>query len=246
MRVKRVAATRAIYDARALLPFDGHTNTEEVARAVDLLCQLEPNRDARVCDVGCGGGWHLLELNRRGFSCLYGIDLSAETLLVASQVCRNTSATLIFEDIANSSQPEFFDVATVFNATLGSGSKSSDLSFVRGVAKQLRPGGQLLITYFPHELVAAHVGHFSVTYSESKDTVVNSLVEFDPLTSELSIHQSVGDTTLPSERLRLYSRSQMESLLADAGFVVQRSTSKHGDQLAKFGIGWIAATKGHE
>lgn len=245
MRLSQVASIRAIYDARASLPFDGHTNTEEVAQVVDLLCQFEPNRDARICDVGCGGGWHLREMSRRGYSCLYGIDLSPKSLLVASRVCTTTSAIFFLQDISASSQAEFFNVVTVFNATLGSGSESADLSFVRGAVRQLRPGGRFLLTYFPRDLVAAHVGHFSVAYGASKEVVINSHVKFDFHKNELCIHQHVGETALPAERLHLYSRSAMASLLSDAELVVEHSSLMSEDALASAGIAWIAATKAH-
>lgn len=245
MHLTRVASLRALYDARASLPFDGHTNNDEVSQVVDLLCQFEPKLSVRICDIGCGGGWHLRELSRRGYSSLYGIDLSPKTLLAASRVCSNTSAIFFLQDISSSSRVEFFDVVTVFNATLGSGNEALDSSFVRGAASQLRPGGRFLLTYFPLELASAHVGQFSVAYGASKGTVVNSSVEFDSDKNELSISQRVGETALPSERLHLYSRSAMASLLADAGFVVERSSLTCEGPLATAGIGWIAATKRH-
>ena len=239
-------AAVSVYDVRALIPFDGHTNVTEVAQAVDLLCDLEPNRSTRVCDVGCGCGWHLRELHSRGYRCLYGIDLSANSLLVASRVCKNTSAILVHQDISATRQPNFFDVVTVFNATLGAGSRASDLAFVRGISAQLHAGGKLLLTYFPSELAFKHVGNFSVSYDEGSASVVDSVVEFKPRKGELCIRQRIGDTTLPTERLRLYSRSAMKSLLANAGFVTSQPSSRLESQLESFGIDWIVGTKPNE
>jgi hypothetical protein len=184
-------------------------------------------------------------MHRRGYSSLFGIELSSKTLLTACRVCGNTNAIFFLQDVSSCSKVENFDVVTVFNATLGSGSETLDMAFLRGVASQLRPGGRFLMTYFPRELATAHVGHFSVAYGASKEPLVISHVEFDSQKNELCIHQRLGEITLPSERLHLYSSSGMASLLAASGFVVDRSAPMSEDLLATTGIGWLSATKAH-
>jgi SAM-dependent methyltransferase len=51
--------------------------------AADALANLLPNRDAAIIDIGCGTGLVGLELTRRGFKAIDGIDISEDMLAYA-------------------------------------------------------------------------------------------------------------------------------------------------------------------
>src|SRR5947209_13781338 len=53
-------------------------NAELTRREIDLFLDLMPlSKDAEVLDVCCGQGRHALELARRGFANVIGVDRSA-------------------------------------------------------------------------------------------------------------------------------------------------------------------------
>jgi 2-polyprenyl-3-methyl-5-hydroxy-6-metoxy-1,4-benzoquinol methylase len=79
-----------IYNARASIPFDGSSCCEKIQQDVDILIRLFPQRNLRICDIGCGLGWHIGELAQCGYVDLTGIDISAESLRVASTVRRKS------------------------------------------------------------------------------------------------------------------------------------------------------------
>lgn len=246
MRAEWIDRMRQVYDARASIPFDGHTNAGEVERCVNAICMVAPELDVRVCDIGCGTGWHLRELARRGYSRLYGLDVSVESLAIATQRCANTCAMFICGDVSATCLREVFDVATVFNAALGSGCKEHDLAFLRGVSSLLADDGRLVMSYIPRELASRHVGEFEVAYCQSSTVRVSSSVRLASDLGVMEIRQKVGVNSLPIETLHLYTMPEMLSLMKEVGLDVvsaDLNASEAGSLTGNDYLGWIVARK---
>jgi SAM-dependent methyltransferase len=242
-----LSQTRRVYDARASIPFDGHTSAGEVKRCVDALCTVVPNRDARVCDVGCGTGWHLREMADRGFTRLCGIDLSAESIAQAAQRNAHTHALFVWGDVCSYPAQGHYDAVTVFNAVLGSGSQAYDTFFVRRASALLADRGSLVLSFIPQELAQRHAGTFDVTYSESSPARVKSSVDLSAQRSVLTIRQTLDDRALPSELLHLYTVREMASLISSAGLEVVLSGSDDALEPRTHNtdcyLGWIVARR---
>ncbi len=215
---------RTVYDARARIPFDGHTNAKEVDRCVGVVSRVAPALDSRVCDIGCGTGWHLKELAQRGYSRLYGLDVSLGSLEIAAQRCADTPAIFIWGDVGAAGLTAAFDVVTIFGAALGSGSRDYDLTFLRSAASLLANDGTLVLSYIPLELASRHVGTFDVAYCVSSAVTVSSDVKLRSDLGVLEIRQKIGETVLPTEELCLYSEKEMTLLMEQAGMVIAPSS----------------------
>lgn len=106
-----------------------------------LLQRFLPDRDARVLDVGCGTGHHLLFLRRLGYQHVTGQDLSD----VAIAFCRQLGLTDIVQSDAahmpfSDGQFDALLVADVLEHL------PDDAAALREFWRVLKPGGVVLLT----------------------------------------------------------------------------------------------------
>ncbi|HTP40142.1 MAG TPA: methyltransferase domain-containing protein [Steroidobacteraceae bacterium] len=100
--------------------------------------QIEPRRDARIVDLGCGTGAFLARLNARGYVNLTGIDIcpprsTAQISFLAADLDQ------LKLDLGDSSV-DLFSAIEVFEHVENIGSLLDEIS------RLLRPGGKLFIT----------------------------------------------------------------------------------------------------
>jgi len=124
---------------------------QEVAFLVDAL-GLEP--DARILDVGCGPGRHAHALARRGFP-VVGVDIS-ERFVALARDGAPAGAAVTFERADARSlrfEAEFDAVISLCQGAFGlaggpDAALDPDRAVLEGMARALRPGGQLALSAF--------------------------------------------------------------------------------------------------
>lgn len=127
--------------------------TAEESRLFDLL----KNNDARVLDIGCGGGRLSLSLQKRGFSRITGLDFSLK--LSAAYAGRFASDKLPAINGTASSLPfkkESFDYILCLGNLLSFIDKPGDrVKALQEIERVLLPGGTALVSvlHFPSRAV---------------------------------------------------------------------------------------------
>lgn len=110
--------------------------------AVDIVQRLPYSRDARVLDIGCGGGALMEEIHTAGYSHVVGVDVSEEQVAIA----RGRGLNVISEDVIQwlSTTTEKFEavVAVDFFEHFAPGDVLHALDLVHAV---LSPGGCVVI-----------------------------------------------------------------------------------------------------
>ena len=209
-----------LYANRALVPFDGSTNATDVMAEVNLVEEVARDRTAWICDVGCGRGWHLSELRRRGFENLVGVDLSLNQLVCTPKPFREIS--LVCADVFRSPLLPVFDVVTAFLCCLGGVGAEAEAPFVEALGRLLRPCGAAVISLFTTEMICDVVGEFDVTYDSLRPERVQSSVYVKRLWGKQFLCITQRATGLWSgslrEVLQLPTRGEVEALLVAAGF----------------------------
>ena len=203
--------------------------------------RLEPAH--AVLDLACGHGRHALELTKRGFGPLTGLDYSSEALEYAAP--RAPTVDWVRGDMRSLEFTECFDL--VFNAynSLFYWDDATHLGILRGIHRALRPNGLLWLDVYNRESLAANcfleehprwglLIRLRRDLSVLKKRVSNMLKageitfvkstqrQFDPRTGLLSgikrIKFSDGREFADPFEIRLYSYTELSSLLEQAGF----------------------------
>lgn len=211
-----------------------HRDHEEAQRAVDLLVELlELPSGARVLDLACGAGRHLKALVDHELTAI-GLDLSLPLLQRAG--ARVPGAPLVRGDmrslpfVAGS-----FDAATSFFTSFGYfESDEEDRQVLRELRRILRPGGRVLLDFLNSDAVAEDLTPRDVREVEGRRVIQERRLVDGGRMVEKRIHLAAGpgDETGQEfvERVRLYTPSELEDLMYDAGLVPEsRMGSYSGD-----------------
>jgi SAM-dependent methyltransferase len=192
---------------------------------VERILGLTPRM--RILDVCCGYGRHSLELARRGYRHVVGVDLSPPLLARARRAARTEGLRVAFRrgDMRRLRFRGTFDVALNLFTSFGYfAEETEDLAALRGMARALRPGGRLLMDLLNREWL---VRHFQPRFRDETalGTVENNLT-FDLASGRLRNQRRFGRggrrRTLAVE-FRVYGLTEMVRLLEAAGLRYERA-----------------------
>jgi SAM-dependent methyltransferase len=201
-----------------------HRDLEEAEAAVDLLLARVPMEPgARVLDLACGAGRHLLALRRSGMDAV-GLDLSLPLLVEAlgrgdgAPLVRGDMRLLPFADGAFGAVTSFFTSFGYFET------EDDDRRVLAEVRRVLAPGGHVLLDFLNAQEVRTgltprderRIGEMRVVQERSLvdgGRVVEKRIRIESPAS--------GEVRTFRERVRLYSDAELEALMADRGLRVR-------------------------
>ena len=212
-----------------------HRDSREAESVVEFLHGiLGQSKIERVLDLACGAGRHSRALGRYWWTT--GFDLSETLLAVARRETPGGSYVRGDMRLLPFRRGAFSLVVNLFTSFGYFREDDDHRRVLAEVASVLPPGG-----------------HFVLDYLNAEETVANLKPNDERRVNDLVIEQQRSITpdgkfvekkiTLRGrnksfvERVRLFSRSQLESLLTDAGFAVE---SVYGDYA---GSDWSAASQ---
>lgn len=207
---------------REYLALYPHRDRAEARRAVALLHETtRPGPGARVLDLACGAGRHLVELCRVGYRSV-GLDLSMPMLDAARRTA--VSAALTRGDMRQLPfRAGAFDIVTSYFTSFGYfEDELDDLRVLREVRRVLDAGGWFLLDFMNAHQVVANLRKRDRRNVSGLDVVQERrLVEGDRIV-EKRITIGTGDTGARKrfvERVRLYRPEELVGMLEDTGFV---------------------------
>ncbi|MEZ5931783.1 MAG: methyltransferase domain-containing protein [Alphaproteobacteria bacterium] len=219
---------RSLFNA-VYLKTDGDVVENETATAaeVDVLIQslgLEPND--RLLDLCCGQGRHCLELARRGFRKLTGIDRSGYLIRLARKRARQAGLDVKFRegDARKVSVPEHsFDVVVMMGNSFGYFDREEDdLGVLTAVKRALASKGRLAIDLTDGDWMRQNFEPRSWEWIDQNQFVCRERSlsgDGDRLISrEVVVHAERGVIADQFYAERLYSRERIRELLDKAGF----------------------------
>ena len=207
---------------------ENETNTK---REIDLVIKcagLEPGD--RVLDLCCGQGRHTLELARRGFSRVTGIDRSRYLVRLARKRAKQEGLVASFHegDARRFRVPESsFDCVTLLGNSFGYfESEQDDLAVLEAVKRALRTNGKLVMDLADGDWMRSHFEKRSWEWIDQNQFVCRerSLSEDRErlLTREVVVHAEKGVLADQFYAERLYSAEKIGKLLERAGFSAVR------------------------
>lgn len=202
-------------------------NEANTVQDVDLLLALlDLNPAQSLLDLCCGQGRHCIELGRRGYRVVTGLDYSDILLKLARQRAADADLPIRFVQ-GDARSPRFeahsFDAILCMGNSFGYFSDDrDDLLLVRRFADLLGKGGQLFLDLSDGEAVR---GSFEAQSSEWLDG--KTLVKRERTLSrsgkrlisrEILYHRDDGLLADQVYAETLYSDSDISSMLREAGF----------------------------
>ncbi len=194
---------------------------------VDLIIQiLELHPGDRILDLCCGQGRHSLELARRGFSRLEGLDPSHYLIQKARDQARQTMAGVKFREGDARQLPwaaDSFEAVLLLGNSFGYfETLRDDLRVLKEVRRVLKPWGKLLIDIADGEYLRNHYQRRSWEWINKHLFVCRERslsLDRDRLVSrEVITHVDKGIIADQFYAERLYTRESLRHLLAEAGF----------------------------
>jgi D-alanine-D-alanine ligase len=202
-------------------------NEANTKREIDLVIKcagLEPGD--RVLDLCCGQGRHSLELARRGFSRVTGIDRSRYLVRLARKRAKQEGLVASFHEGDARRfrvQESSFDCVTLLGNSFGYfESEQDDLAVLEAVKRALRSYGKLVMDLADGDWMRAHFEKRSWEWIDQNQFVCRerSLSEDRErlLTREVVVHAEKGVLADQFYAERLYSADRISKLLERAGF----------------------------
>ncbi len=196
-------------------------------KEVDLLVKhLSLEKDQVILDLACGQGRHLLELARRGFVNLHGLDRSRYLIQRAKSRSRKEGLSVSFKegDVRKLPFPnDSFDVVTILGNSFGYfESAEEDMTILTEIFRVLKPEGKLLLDIADGTYLREHFVPRSWEWIDKKHFVCRerSLASDNErlISREVITHIDKGVIVDQFYAERLYTPEGLQAFLEKAGF----------------------------
>lgn len=194
---------------------------------VDLFSEiLKLSPDDKILDLCCGQGRHSLELARRTFKYVEGLDRSHYLIQKAKAQAKKTGLDIRFREGDARKlpyAPDTFDVVVILGNSFGYFETiQDDMRVLKEVFRVLKPRGRLLIDVPDGEYLREHFQPRSWEWMDKKYFVCRerslSLDRQRLISREVVTHVEKGVIADQFYAERLYTRESLGELLKMAGF----------------------------
>jgi len=224
---------------------ENSANTSDEVDAVVAAVALEPTD--RVLDLCCGQGRHVLELARRGFQKVSGLDRSRTLIRLARSRARREGLAVRFHegDARRFRLPAAsFDCVAILGNSFGYFERhSDDLDVLRSVSRVLRTEGSIVLDLADGDWLRRNFEPRSWEWIDQDHFVCRERALADDgerlVSREVVVHAEQGVIADQFYAERLYTPARIERLLARAGFrkiEVVGGTETHSDRGQDLGM----------
>jgi D-alanine-D-alanine ligase len=202
-------------------------NEQLTKMEVDMLVELlDLNRGDRILDLCCGNGRHSVELAKRGYRHVYGLDYSKDLLNIARERVREEGLDISFRwgDARHLPYPDnFFDAVIMMGNSFGYfEDMHDDLLVLKEVKRVLRPFGKFLLDLVDGDVMRRSFERLG-TELHSDGMLVMRERELSRagdrlITREMVFDRAGGIVADNVYAVRLYSFTDLKMLMERAGF----------------------------
>ena len=228
--------------ARARRPWWEELFNEDYSRALNRLSDEQIKREANfieeslgvtpggvVLDLGCGAGYHAVELAQRGYA-VVGYDLSLHQLALAADVAqdKHQKLNLMQGDMREMAFDSVFDGIYCWDSTFGYFEEDKNVAVAAKIFQALKPGGTFLVDVINRDFVTMQQP--SSVWFEGDSAVCMDDMSVDFISSRLKVKRSVmlddGRTRECHYSIRLYSLHELGKLLHEVGFRIAEASGQ--------------------
>jgi len=197
------------------------------SREVDLFTEfLGLDRNMVILDLACGQGRHTLELARRGFKNVNGLDRSHYLIRKAKNICATEGLTAIFKEGDARKLPyptDTFDLVMILGNSFGYfESTEDDMKILKEVFRILKPNGRFLIDVADGNYLRDNYSPRSWEWIDNKHFVCRerSLASDNQRLISREVISNIDKGVIVDQFYaeRLYSQESLQDILARSGF----------------------------
>src|SRR5690606_7482547 len=218
-----------------LSDYDVVVTNETTRRELDFIVSaaaIQPH--SAILDLCCGQGRHSLELARRGFRNVTGVDRSRYLIRLAKKRAQNEGLQVVVKEVdaRNPRLPEstFACVAIMGNSRGYFSNQKVDAQVRMAVGQILGPSGQLVLDITDGAYMADHFERRSWEWIDEHHFVCRerslSADRGRLISREVIVHDELGVIADQFYAERLYTRESIGKLLEKCGF---RNVRHHGN-----------------
>ncbi len=225
-------------------------NAANTAADIDLMLGVTGlGSEAQILDLCCGQGRHVLELARRGFRNVSGLDRSRALIRLARSRARSESLDVRFRegDARKFRLPSnSFDCVTILGNSFGYFDRvDDDLSVLKAVARVLRDGGGVFLDLADGDWMRTNFEPRSWEWIDQEHFVCRERALSQDgerlISREVVVHAERGVIADQFYGERLYNAKQIQALLERAGFeAVQVQDAAKTQSLRNQDLGMMA------
>jgi D-alanine-D-alanine ligase len=202
---------------------DKRITAHEIDLFTDILNNLSP--DSRILDLCCGQGRHSIEMARRGFKSIEGVDRSHYLIQRARSTAKKEGLNVRFREGDARKipyEPDTFDLVMILGNSFGYfETVNDDLRVLKEVFRVLKPWGKLLIDVADGDYLKEHFQPRSWEWIDKRYFVCRerslSMDEQRLISREVITHVDKGVIADQFYAERLYTQEAIVRLLKEAG-----------------------------
>lgn len=211
------------FESSWYLELYSHRTIDEAKTAVGLVQRLtDLNKGANVLDLCCGSGRHAAALSEEGFH-VTGIDNSTFLIAEAKRIygkCENLS--FYKADMRDSYPNSPFDAVVNFFTSFGYFDEDCENeSVILNIYSTLKSGGYFLLDFFNAEYIKDNLVPISTDKYDNGEIVSRRRIENHQVIKEITITTHDKQSFVYHEKVHLYTKSELESMLLKHGFTVE-------------------------
>jgi ubiquinone/menaquinone biosynthesis C-methylase UbiE len=224
-----------VFDQKYLDTYLANLTPEKTEKEIDFVikaAQLKP--EDHILDLACGHGRHSIELAKRGFGHVTGLDYSKPFIAKAKADASQAGIDIRFMegDMKNLPFDNEFDAVLLLFTAFGYFDDEANRSVLKQIHRALKPGGKFLIDVISGEAVISRFNHEGAPDEETGlskiqrhenmgGQMVDEVEWFDRSSQVIHSHREWQDKGQKKEYdywLHVYTMPQYDQMLRDAGF----------------------------
>ena len=202
-------------------------NDDNTRAEVDFLVNaLGLTTSRRVLDLCCGQGRHVIELARRGFRDVHGLDRSRYLIRLAKKRAQAAGVQATFRE-GDARNPRMaddsFDAVSIFGNSFGYfSSQDDDVRVLKSIGRLLKPDGMLMLDLADGNWLKSHFERRSWEWIDAHHFVCRerSLASDGSrlVSREVIVHDTMGVLADQFYAKRLYTNDEIAKLLETCGY----------------------------
>jgi 2-polyprenyl-3-methyl-5-hydroxy-6-metoxy-1,4-benzoquinol methylase len=203
-------------------------NEKEALVHVNFLLKNTGLQQGKALDLGCGSGRHSIALAKKGFS-VTGVDLSKTLIDEAKKQSQAHNINWVVSDFTHMNDTGDYDLVLCMFTSFGYSTDDEENSqLFSSASSNMNKQGYFFLDTFDPEVVKKTLIPNETKIIEGEEVLIERRIVGDRVIKEIHF-----PTRHYTEKVKLYSKEQIEKMAQDKGMKISKFWNGYGDSEAK-------------